>query len=163
MKERTVYLNGFSKAYAMTGWRIGYACGPREIIAGMTKIHQYTMMCVPIMAQMAGVEALKNGQKAVDEMKKEYKRRREFVIQSLNEMGLDCHKPQGAFYAFPSIKSTGMNSAEFASALLKKEKVAAVPGTAFGPSGEGYLRISYASSLDNLKEAMIRIKRFLKK
>lgn len=162
MKKRTVYLNGFSKAYAMTGWRIGFACGPKDIIDTMTKVHQYTMMCVPIMAQMAALEALKNGQSSVDDMKKEYKRRREFVIDGLNKIGLECHRPQGAFYAFPSIKNTGMKSMDFSSALLKKEKVAVVPGTAFGPSGEGYIRISYASSLENLKEALLRMSRFIK-
>jgi aminotransferase len=162
MKERTVYLNGFSKAYAMTGWRIGYACGPRDIIAAMTKIHQYTMMCVPIMSQIAAMEALKNGERSVQEMKREYRRRREFVISRLNEMGLPCHRPEGAFYAFPSIKGTGLSSMEFSNELLKKEKVAVIPGTAFGPSGEGHIRISYASSLENLKEAMVRMERFLK-
>lgn len=161
MKERTVYLNGFSKAFAMTGWRIGYACGPRDVIAAMTKIHQYTMMCVPIMSQMAAIEALKHGERAVQEMKREYRRRREFVISRLNEIGLECHRPEGAFYAFPSIKKSGLSSMEFSKELLKKEKVAVIPGTAFGPSGEGYIRISYASSLENLKEALVRIERFL--
>ena len=162
MKGRTVYLNGFSKAYAMTGWRIGYACGPADYIAAMTKIHQYTMMCVPIMSQFAAIEALKSGDKSVQEMKREYRRRREFVISRLNEMGLPCHTPEGAFYAFPSIKGTGLSSMEFSKGLLKKEKVAVVPGTAFGPSGEGHIRISYASSLENLREAMVRMERFLK-
>ncbi|MFA6142035.1 MAG: aminotransferase class I/II-fold pyridoxal phosphate-dependent enzyme [Candidatus Omnitrophota bacterium] len=161
MKERTIYLNGFSKAFAMTGWRIGYACGPKDIIGAMTKIHQYTMMCVPIMAQMAAEEALKNGERSVQEMKREYNRRREFVVSRLNEIGLACHKPEGAFYAFPSIKNSGMTSMEFAKALLEKEKVAVVPGTAFGSLGEGYVRISYASAFDKLKEALIRIERFL--
>lgn len=161
MKERTIYLNGFSKAFAMTGWRIGYACGPKEIIAAMTKIHQYTMMCVPISSQMAAIEALKNGERSVAEMKREYRRRREFVISRLNEMGLSCHKPEGAFYAFPSIKKTGLSSMEFSNRLLKQEKVAVVPGTAFGASGEGYVRISYATSFDKLKEAMHRMERFL--
>ncbi len=163
MKKRTIYLNGFSKAFAMTGWRIGYACAPREVIAGMTKVHQYTMMCVPIMSQMAAIEALKNGERSVQEMKREYKRRREYVISRLNEIGLSCHKPEGAFYAFPSIKSTSLTSMEFASRLLKEEKVAVVPGTAFGPSGEGYIRISYASSMEKLKEALARMERFLSK
>jgi aminotransferase len=161
MKKRTVYLNGFSKAYAMTGWRVGFACGPREIISAMTKIHQYTIMCVPIMGQMAAVEALKKGHKSVEEMKKEYKRRRDFIVDGLNKIGLDCHKPQGAFYVFPSIKSTGLGSVEFATSLLKKEKVAVVPGTAFGPSGEGYVRMAYAASLDNIKEALTRITHFI--
>ncbi|MDP2912733.1 MAG: aminotransferase class I/II-fold pyridoxal phosphate-dependent enzyme [Candidatus Omnitrophota bacterium] len=162
MKERTVYLNGFSKAYAMTGWRIGYACGPREIIAAMTKIHQYTMMCVPITSQMAAREALKSGDRAIQEMKREYRRRRQFVVSRLNEIGLSCHMPEGAFYAFPSIRSTGMSSMEFAGKLLASQKVAVVPGTAFGASGEGHVRISYASSFENLKEALSRMERFLK-
>jgi len=162
-RERTVYLNGFSKSYAMTGWRVGFACGPKEIIAGMTKIHQYTIMCVSITSQMAACEALHVGRKSVEEMKREYKRRREFVIEELNNIGLTCHKPQGAFYAFPSVKKTGLNSLEFAQRLLKEEKVAVVPGTAFGDCCEDYIRISYASSMDNLKEALARMKRFLGK
>jgi aminotransferase len=161
MKERTIYLNGFSKSYAMTGWRIGYACAPEKIISLMTKIHQYTMLCAPIMSQMAAREALKNGERSTRQMKREYKRRRELVISGLNEIGLSCHKPEGAFYAFPSIKASGLSSMEFAKSLLKKERVALVPGTAFGHSGEGYVRISYASSLTNIKEALFRIKRFL--
>ena len=161
MKERTIYLNGFSKSYAMTGWRIGYVCGPKNIISLMTKIHQYTMLCAPIMSQMAAREALKNGERSTQEMKREYRRRRELIISGLNEIGLTCHKPEGAFYAFPSIKISGLSSMDFAKALLKKERVALVPGTAFGPSGEGYVRISYASSLSNIKEALLRIKRFL--
>jgi len=163
MKERTIYLNGFSKGYAMTGWRIGYACGPRKMIAAMTKIHQYTMLCASIMSQMAALEALRNGERSLKEMKREYKRRREFVISRLNEIGLPCHKPEGAFYAFPSIKETGMSSMEFSNGLLKAEKVAVVPGTAFGTLGEGYVRISYASHMDKLKEALFRIERFVKK
>lgn len=161
MKERTIYLNGFSKSFAMTGWRIGYVCGPEKIVSLMTKIHQYTMLCAPIMSQMAAREALKSGDRPLQEMKREYKRRRELVISGLNEIGLTCHKPEGAFYAFPSIKSFGLSSMNFAKELLKKERVAMVPGTAFGPSGEGYMRISYASSLSNIKEALVRIKRFL--
>lgn len=161
MKKRTVYLNGFSKAYAMTGWRVGYACGPREIIAAMTKVHQYTIMCVPIMGQMAAIEALKHGQRSVDEMKKEYRRRREIIVDGLNKIGLTCHKPEGAFYVLPSIRSTGLSSQEFANTLLKQEKVAVVPGTAFGPSGEGYVRMSYAASLETIKEALSRMGRFL--
>lgn len=162
MKERTIYLNGFSKAFAMTGWRIGYACGPKEAIYAMTKIHQYTMMCVPIISQIAAREALKNGERSVQEMKREYRRRREFIVSRLNEIGLPCHKPEGAFYAFPSIGQYGLSSLEFSKELLKREKVAVVPGTAFGPSGEGFLRLSYASSMDKLKEAMERIERFVK-
>jgi len=161
MKERTVYLNGFSKAYAMTGWRIGYACAPREIIHHMTKIHQYTMMCVPTVSQMAAREALKRASGSVQAMKREYKRRRNYIVSALNEMALDCHRPEGAFYAFPSIKKTGLGSMDFSRALLKEENVAVVPGTAFGPSGEGYVRMSYASSMENIKEALVRIKRFL--
>lgn len=163
MKERTIYLNGFSKAFAMTGWRIGYACGNKDVIAAMTKIHQYTMMCVPIMSQMAAIEALKNGARSVAEMKREYARRRGFVIQRLNEIGLACHRPEGAFYAFPSIKRFGLSSLEFSSRLLKEEKVALVPGTAFGASGEGYVRISYATSMERLKEALDRIERFTRR
>ncbi len=163
MKERTVYLNGFSKAFAMTGWRIGYACGPKKIISAMTKIHQYTMLCAPIMGQMAAIEALKKGSRYVAEMKREYKRRREFIVDRLNEIGLLCYKPEGAFYVFPSIKNTGMNCIEFSKGLLKKEKVAVVPGAAFGSQGEGHIRISYASNMQDLKEACVRIERFLKK
>ncbi|MFH0913368.1 MAG: aminotransferase class I/II-fold pyridoxal phosphate-dependent enzyme [Candidatus Omnitrophota bacterium] len=161
-KENTVYLDGFSKSYAMTGWRVGFACGPKEIIAAMTKIHQYTIMCVPITSQMAACEALQSGRKSVEEMKREYKRRREFVVERLNTIGLECPKPGGAFYVFPSIKDTGFNSLEFAQKLLKEEKVAVVPGTAFGERYKDYIRISYACSLDNLKEALIRIGNFLK-
>ncbi len=161
-KERTIYLNGFSKSYAMTGWRVGYACGPKNIIAAMTKIHQYTIMCVPIMSQMAACEALIGPRKPLDDMKREYHRRRDFVVGRLNEIGLKCHKPQGAFYAFPSIKKTGLSSVDFASQLLKKENVAVVPGTAFGPEGEGYIRISYASGFDQLKEAFVRMEEFVK-
>jgi len=162
MRERTVYLNGFSKSYAMTGWRIGYACAPAEIIAAMTKIHQYTIMCVPITAQMAACEAMHSCRKDVEEMKREYRRRRELVVARLNDMGLACRKPEGAFYAFPSIKKTKLTSMQFAERLLKEQKVAVVPGTAFGACGEGFLRISYASSMDNLKEALNRIEVFLK-
>ncbi|MDP3791446.1 MAG: aminotransferase class I/II-fold pyridoxal phosphate-dependent enzyme [Candidatus Omnitrophota bacterium] len=161
MKERTIYLNGFSKSYAMTGWRIGYVCAPEKMVSLMTKIHQYTMLCASIMSQMAAREALKNGERSVLEMKREYRRRRELVISGLNEIGLSCHKPEGAFYAFPSIKSSRLSSMEFAKGLLEKERVALVPGTAFGSSGEGYVRISYASSLQNIREALVRIKRFL--
>lgn len=163
MKERVIYLNGFSKAYAMTGFRIGWACGPKNVIAAMTKIHQYTMLCAPINGQMAACEALKNGFNSVQEMKKEYNRRRRFIVDSLNAMGLKCHLPQGAFYVFPSIKSTGETSMDFAKNLLQKQKVALVPGVAFGKSCEGYVRISYASSYENLKEAVARIKKYLKK
>ena len=162
-KDNTVYFNGFSKAYAMTGWRVGFVCGPKEIIAGMTKIHQYTIMCVSITSQMAAAEALVSAKKSVEQMKREYNRRREFMVAELNLLGLKCAKPQGAFYLFPAIKSTGLSSMEFSRKLLAEEKVAVVPGTAFGACAEGYIRISYASSLDNLKEALVRLKRFLEK
>ena len=161
MKESVLYFNGFSKAYAMTGFRIGYVCGPAKVVAAMTKIHQYTMLCAPIMGQMAAQEALKNGFKSVQEMKAEYKRRRNYIVKALNEIGLDCHMPQGAFYVFPSIKSTGEKSMDFARNLLNKKEVALVPGVAFGPSCEGYVRISYASAYESLKEAVSRIKSYL--
>lgn len=162
MKKHVIYLNGFSKSYAMTGFRIGWACGPRDVIGAMTKIHQYTMLCASITGQMAAIEALRNGFKDVLEMKREYKRRRRFIVNSLNEIGLECHNPDGAFYVFPSIKSTGQSSMNFAKTLLSKKRVALVPGVAFGKSCEGYVRISYASSYDNLKEAISRIKDILK-
>ncbi len=162
-KNNTVYFNGFSKSYAMTGWRVGFACGPKEIIAAMTKIHQYTIMCVPITSQMAAAEALVSGRKSVEQMKREYNRRRELMVVELNSLGLKCSRPQGAFYVFPCIKSTGLSSMEFSRKLLAEEKVAVVPGTAFGNCAEGYIRISYASSMDNLKEALTRIKRFLER
>jgi len=162
-KGNTIYLNGFSKSYAMTGWRVGYACGPKEIISAMTKIHQYTIMCVPITSQMAACEALQSGRKSVEEMKREYKRRREFIVDKLNELGLSCHKPEGAFYAFPSVRNSGLGSLDFAQRLLKEEKVAVVPGTAFGKEYDGYVRMSYATNFDNLKEALIRIGNFLRR
>ena len=162
-KKNTVYFNGFSKTYAMTGWRVGFACGPKEIIAAMTKIHQYTIMCVPITSQMAAAEALVSGKRSVEEMKREYNRRRLLMTTELNSLGLKCSRPQGAFYIFPSIKSTGLSSMDFSRKLLEEEKVAVVPGTAFGACCEGYIRISYASSMDNLKEALARIKKFLEK
>ena len=161
-KENTIFLDGFSKSYAMTGWRVGFACGPKEIIAAMTKIHQYTIMCVSITSQMAAAEALASGRKSVEEMKREYKRRREFVVDRLNAIGLTCHEPEGAFYAFPSVKKTGLSALEFAQRLLKEQKVAVVPGTAFGQDLGDYIRISYASSLDNLKEALLRMENFLR-
>ena len=162
-KDNTVYFNGFSKAYAMTGWRVGFACGPEEIIAAMTKIHQYTIMCVSITSQMAAAEALASGKRNVEQMKREYNRRRQFVSAELNSVGLKCSLPQGAFYVFPCIKSTGLSSLEFSRKLLDEQKVAVVPGTAFGASAEGYIRISYASSMDNLKEALRRIQLFLQR
>lgn len=161
--SNTVYLDGFSKSYAMTGWRVGFACGPKEIIAAMTKIHQYTIMCVSITSQMAACEALHIGKKSVEEMKREYRRRRELMVGSLNKLGLSCNKPEGAFYVFPSIKKTGMSSLDFAQKLLKEEKVAVVPGTAFGEAYEGYVRMSYASSYENLKESLARIGNLLSK
>ena len=161
MKDHVVYLNGFSKAYAMTGFRIGWACGPKNIIAAMTKIHQYTMLCAPITGQMAACEALRTGFKDVQMMKNEYRRRRKYIVEALNDIGLECHEPDGAFYVFPSIRTTGELSMDFAKNLLKAQKVALVPGVAFGPSGEGHVRISYASSYENLKEAVARIKKYL--
>lgn len=163
MRQRTVYLNGFSKAFAMTGWRVGFACGPKEIIGAMTKIHQYTMLCAPIMGQVAALEALRGGARSVTEMKREYKRRREFIVDRLNEIGLRCSKPEGAFYVFPSIEDTGMDCMRFAKDLLKKQKVAVVPGTAFGPEGRGHIRVSYASNMSDLKEACLRMERFLRR
>ncbi|MFH0763015.1 MAG: aminotransferase class I/II-fold pyridoxal phosphate-dependent enzyme [Candidatus Omnitrophota bacterium] len=160
-KENTVYLNGFSKSYAMTGWRVGFACGPKQIIAAMTKIHQYTIMCVAITSQMAACEALHSGGKPVEEMKREYRRRREFVLQELEKLGLECVRPDGAFYVFPCIKKTGLDCVKFAERLLKKEKVAVVPGSAFGSQFSDYIRISYASSYQDLKEAFLRIARFI--
>jgi len=161
MKERVVMLNGVSKAYAMTGFRLGWACGPAEIIAAMTKIHQYTMLCAPIMAQMAAREALRNGSRSVAEMKREYIRRRRFIVEELNRIGLPCHMPQGAFYVFPSIAKTGQTGLAFAKNLLKQQKVALVPGSAFGPDYDGHVRISYATGYDDLKEAVQRIAVYL--
>ncbi len=163
MQERTILINGFSKAYAMTGWRLGYACGPHAIIQQMTKIHQFAIMCAPTTSQYAAVEALKNGDADVEEMKLSYNQRRRFLLNAFEEMGLECFEPFGAFYVFPCIKEFGMTSDEFANAFLEAEKVAAVPGTAFGDSGEGFLRISYAYSLDTLREAMTRLSRFIGK
>jgi aminotransferase len=163
MQERTILINGFSKAYAMTGWRLGYACGPQEIIQQMTKIHQFAIMCAPTTSQYAAVEALKNGDPDVEEMKTSYNQRRRFLLNAFREMGLECFEPFGAFYVFPCIKEFGMTSDEFATRFLEEEKVAAVPGTAFGDSGEGFLRISYAYSLDKLKLAMGRLEHFVKK
>ncbi len=163
MKQRTVFLGGFSKAWAMTGWRIGWAAAPRDIIAAMTKIHQYTMMCAPTMAQVAATEALRTGESSVLDMAADYNRRRQVIVKGLNEIGLPCFEPRGAFYAFPSIKGTGMTSEEFAEKLLIEEKVAVVPGSAFGECGEGYVRCCYATSLADIKEALTRIKRFVDK
>ncbi len=163
MKERTIVINGFSKSYAMTGWRLGYAAGPKAIIEQMTKIHQFAIMCAPTTSQYAAVEALRNGDPDVDMMRKAYDGRRRYLVNAFREMGLSCFEPFGAFYVFPSIKSLGMTSDEFATELLKEEKVAVVPGTAFGECGEGFLRISYAYSIENLKIAIERITRFVDK
>jgi len=163
MKESTIFLGGFSKAYAMTGWRIGYAAASKEIIEAMTKIHQYTIMCAPTMAQVAAIEALKSGESSVLEMVEDYNRRRLMIIKGLNDIGLCCFEPRGAFYAFPSIKGSGMTSEEFAEKLLREEKVAVVPGTAFGQCGEGYVRCCYATSLAEIEEALLRMGRFVKK
>ena len=161
MKERTILINGFSKAYAMTGWRLGYACGPEVIISQMTKIHQFAIMCAPTTSQYAAVEALKNGDDDVAMMREEYNQRRRYLVHRFKEMGLECFEPFGAFYIFPCIKEFGMSSDEFATELLKSQKVAVVPGSAFGDCGEGFLRISYAYSLDDLKEALGRIEIFI--
>lgn len=161
MRERSIILNGFSKSHAMTGLRLGYAVGSEPLIAAMTKIHQYAMLCAPVTAQMGGIEALKNGDSEVQKMTREYDRRRRLVVSGLNKMGLDCFEPMGAFYAFPSIKSTGLTSGEFAERLLKEHKVAVVPGDVFGECGEGYLRCSYATSREQLVEALSRIEAFL--
>lgn len=161
MKERTILINGFSKAYAMTGWRLGYACAPKELIAQMTKIHQFAIMCAPTISQYAAVEALKNGDDDVKKMRESYNQRRRFLMDAFKKMGLDCFEPFGAFYVFPCIKEFGMTSEEFATRFLREEKVAVVPGTAFGDCGEGFLRISYAYSLDNLKIAIGRLEKFI--
>lgn len=163
MQERTLLINGFSKSYAMTGWRLGYACGPEPLIRQMTKIHQFAIMCAPTTSQYAAVEALKNGDEDVAEMHQAYNRRRRFLLHEFKEMGLECFEPYGAFYVFPCIKEFGMTSEEFATKFLEEERVAAVPGTAFGRSGEGFLRISYAYSMDNLKIAIGRLKKFVTK
>ncbi len=163
MQERTILINGFSKAYAMTGWRLGYACGPREIIQQMTKIHQFAIMCAPTTSQCAAVEALKNGDGDVEQMRTAYNQRRRYLMNAFREMGLECFEPYGAFYVFPCIKEFGLTSDEFAERLLKEEKLAVVPGTAFGDCGEGFLRISYAYSLERLKEALSRMDRFIQR
>ena len=161
MKERTILINGFSKAYAMTGWRLGYACGPKNLIKQMTKIHQFAIMCAPTTSQYAAVEALKKGDEEVEKMRQSYNQRRRFLMDAFKKMNLDCFEPYGAFYVFPCIKEFNMTSEEFATRLLMEEKVAVVPGTAFGDCAEGYLRISYAYSIDNLKEALFRLEKFI--
>jgi len=162
MRDRTILLNGFSKAYAMTGWRIGYALSNPDFIGAMTKIHQYTMLCAPVTAQVAAIEALRHGQASMTKMVEEYNRRRRLMVEGIKAIGLDCFEPQGAFYIFPSVKKTGLSSLAFAEELLKAEKVALVPGDAFGACGEGFVRCSYASSTANLSEALTRIDRFVK-
>lgn len=161
MQERTILINGFSKAYAMTGWRLGYACGPRKIIEQMTKLHQYAIMCAPTTAQYAAMEAMKNGDEDVEKMRHSYDSRRRFIVDRLNSLGLTCFEPEGAFYAFPCIRSTGLTSEQFCEQLLRNEHVAVVPGTAFGASGEGFVRISYCYSLKHITTAMECIERFL--
>ena len=162
MKERTVVVNGFSKAFSMTGWRLGFACGPKELIAPMVKIHQYAIMCAPTTSQYAAVEALRSCDEDVKIMCEEYNRRRRLMVNGFNKIGLECREPKGAFYAFPSIKSTGLTSEEFCQKLLESQKVAVVPGNAFGESGEGYVSASYCYSVEHIKEALVRIERFLK-
>lgn len=162
MYDRTILINGFSKGFAMTGWRLGFVAAPREITQVMLKIHQYTTMCAPHMLQHGAIEALQNRDDIVDHMKRSYRRRRNYIVQSLTNIGLDCHTPGGAFYVFPSIKRTGLSSEQFAEQLLLQEKVAVVPGNAFGISGEGYIRCSYATSMEQLQEAMKRLDRFMK-
>ena len=163
MKERTILINGFSKSYAMTGWRLGYACGNKDIISQMIKIHQFAIMCAPTISQYAAVEALKNGDDDVRMMRESYNQRRRFLLNAFKEMNLECFEPFGAFYVFPSIKEFGMTSEEFATRFLEEENVAAIPGTAFGDCGEGYLRISYAYSIEKLKIAMERLSNFVNK
>lgn len=161
MRERTLTINGFSKAFAMTGWRLGYVMGPKEVMDQVKKIHQFVIMCSPTISQYAGIEALRNGDKDIERMKKEYDKRRKYLLKEFNRLGLPCFEPRGAFYCFPYIGKYGMSSEEFATDLLEKEHVVVVPGTAFGDSGEGFVRISYAYSLDNLKEAIKRIEKYL--
>ncbi len=161
MRERTVVINGFSKAFSMTGWRLGYACGPKEIIKQVTKIHQFAIMCAPTTSQYAAIEALKNCDDAVEKMLEEYDSRRRMIVKGFNDLGLTCRDPKGAFYAFPCIKSTGMSSDEFCEKLLLSKKVAFVPGTAFGLGGEGFVRASYCYSVEHIREALKRIKEFL--
>ncbi len=163
MAERTIFLHGFSKAFAMTGFRIGYACGPAELIEAMMKVHQYAIMCASIIAQEAAVEALENGDAAAAEMRDQYCMRRNFIVKALNDMGLPCHRPRGSFYAFPDIRGTGLGSRDFAVRLLQEEKVAAVPGGAFGPTGEGFLRMCFATAIDQIQIAMERTARFVER
>src|SRR5512143_2911438 len=163
MRARTILLGGFSKSHAMTGWRIGYAAAPKEILAAMRKIHQYTIMSAPTMAQVAAIEAIEQGEAYVEEMRQEYDRRRKLIVNSFNSFGLKTFEPQGAFYAFPSITISGMNEDEFANRLLQEEHVAVVPGTAFGAGGEGYVRCSYATAYEKIEEALRRMERFVRR
>lgn len=163
MRDRTIVLNGFSKAFAMTGWRLGFACAPKDILAAMLKIHQYTMMCASTVAQYAAIEALRNGMDDVARMVESYRQRRNYIVKSFREIGLSCHTPGGAFYAFPSIEATGLTSEEFAEKLLMEEHVAVVPGDVFGEGGEGHIRCSYATSMENLEESIKRMGRFVEK
>ena len=163
MRDRTIVINGFSKGFAMTGWRLGYCCGPANIIGQMTKLHQYAIMCAPTTSQYAAVEGLRNCEDEVQEMRRSYNERRRFLMSEFKRMSLECFEPYGAFYVFPSIKEFGMTSEEFATKLLQEEKVAIVPGTAFGECGEGFLRISYAYSIEDLKEALGRVERFIQR
>ena len=162
LKERTVVISGLSKTYSMTGWRIGFACGPKEIMGVMTKIHQFAIMCAPTTAQYAAVEALKNGDHDIDKMRQEYNARRRLIVNGFNKLGLTCFEPLGAFYIFPSVQSTGLTSDEFCEKLLFSKKVAVVPGSAFGESGEGFIRVSYCYSVEHIKKALLRIEEFLK-
>ncbi len=162
MKERTIFLHGFSKAFAMTGFRIGYACAPAGLLEGMLRVHQYAMMCAPIVSQDAAIEALEHGAESMANMREQYRLRRNLIVKSFNEMGLPCHLPEGAFYAFPSIANTGLNAREFAVRLLEQERVAMVPGTAFGPSGEGFMRASYCATMADVEQAVERIGRFIR-
>ncbi|USG64680.1 aminotransferase [Brevibacillus ruminantium] len=163
MKDRTILISGFSKAFAMTGWRLGYVCASPDLLSGMLKIHQYTMLCAPVMAQMAALEALRHGQSDMERMVESYRQRRNFVVQGFQEIGLACHEPEGAFYAFPSIQSTGLEASQFAEGLLLQEKVAVVPGDVFGDCGRGHIRCSYATSLEQLQKALERIGRYVQK
>jgi aminotransferase len=161
MSERTIFLHGFSKAWAMTGFRLGYACGPAELIEAMMKIHQYTMLCASSLSQKAALEALARPETDIGEMVAEYRRRRNFIAAAFADMGVECHRPLGAFYAFPSVAKFGLPAKEFATELLREERVALVPGTAFGACGEGFVRCAYATGMENIKEAMLRIRRFI--
>ncbi|WJQ82735.1 aminotransferase [Brevibacillus brevis] len=161
MKDRTILISGFSKAFAMTGWRLGYVCASPDLLAGMLKIHQYTMLCAPTMAQMAALEALRHGRSDMERMIESYRQRRNYVVDGFRHIGLTCHEPDGAFYAFPSVASTGLSSSEFAEKLLMEEKVAVVPGDVFGESGKGHIRCSYATSMEQLKKALERMERLM--